>query len=128
MRYADTSALTKLVLPERESEALQDYLGANPDLSSSAIAFTELIRTVRRVRPQLEPHARRLLLTVNLIVVEDEVLERAAGIQPITVRTLDAIHLATALSLGRQMEVLLTYDLRMAQAATQIGLPVAMPA
>ena len=71
--------------------------------------------------------AQRQLGTIHLIRLDDELLERAAELEPPTVRSLDAIHLAAALSLGSDLAALVTYDERMTSAAQAIGLPVVSP-
>lgn len=128
MLYADTSALAKLVLSERESGALREYLRARGPLVSSALAVTELGRATRRLRPELEAQAMQLLAATVLIEVDRELLTDAATVAPIDVRTLDAIHIASALALGDELEVVLTYDTRMAAAARVAGLRVESPA
>ncbi len=87
----------------------------------------ELMRTIRRRRPVFAPAALRLLARVVEIDLDRSVLEAAATLQPASVRTLDAIHLATAATLGNNLEALVTYDTRMAVVARAAGLPVASP-
>jgi len=65
---------------------------------------------------------------VVLIAIENPILEAAASVGPQTLRSLDAIHLATAQELGDDLGVLITYDRRLAEAAAELGLPVASPA
>ena len=127
MLYADSSALVKLVLAETESDALDAYLGDRP-LASSAFARTELVRAVRRLRPDREEAAIALLASLDFIDINREVLTRAATLPPPQLRSLDAIHLASALALGEELEALLTYDARMAEAARAAGLHVESPA
>ncbi len=128
MLYADTSALAKLVLAEPESEALRSYLRDRGGLISSALVVTELVRATRRLRPDLEVQARRLLATIALVDVDGEVLALATTLAPVEMRTLDAIHIATALALGDEIEAILTYDSRMIDAARGAGLHVDTPA
>lgn len=127
MLYLDASALVKLVRLEAESDVLRDYLNES-DVSrvSSAIARVELLRSVTRFRPEDEPEARLVLRRVGEIAVDRSVLERAATL-PVDVRGLDAIHLASALRVRRNLTALVTYDRRMAAAADALGLPVAAP-
>ena len=128
MLYADTSALAKLVLSEPESEALRGYMRERGPFVSSALATTELIRAARRLRLGLEAQAEQLLTTLVLIDVDRDVLQTASTVAPPEVRTLDAIHIASALALGRELEAVLTYDVRMAEAARAAGLRVVAPA
>jgi predicted nucleic acid-binding protein len=85
------------------------------------------MRTVRRYRPDRVGGARLLLSGVDFIEISDDVLESAASLQPLTLRSLDAIHLASAQSLMEALGVLVTYDQRMVEAAHQLGLSVASP-
>lgn len=125
--YLDASAAAKLILAEPESNALATWLGAGPTISSSALVRVELIRAVGRQQPERLPRARRLLSEFAIREVDDEVLDRAGEIAPHTLRTLDAIHLATATLLGADLDALVTYDQRMIDAARLYGLPVASP-
>jgi len=125
--YIDTSALAKLILEEPEPPALQDYLSGAGTVVSSAVALTELVRAACRVRSDLEGEARQLLEHVVLVNVDRRVLERAATLSPREIRTLDAIHLATAQMLGDELEVIVTYDARMGQAAREAGVKVDAP-
>lgn len=128
MIYADTSALVKLVLTEPESSALLVYLRGRGDVVTSALAQTELVRTVRRLEPDLEPRARALIAGLIQVEVGSEVLAAAAALSPSELRTLDAVHLATALALGGELDAVVTYDGRMAAAARSAGLRVEAPA
>jgi predicted nucleic acid-binding protein len=125
-RYLDSSALVKLVLAEPETEALRRHLGDDAAVVS-ALAQAELIRTVRRVRPALERSAIELLSTFTLLDVDAGVLTAAGQIAPPGLRTLDAIHLASALTLGAELDAVVTYDTRMIEAARAAGLRVESP-
>jgi predicted nucleic acid-binding protein len=126
--YLDASAAVKLVKSETESRALIKWLGTRPRLSSSALVRVELVRAIGRDEPEALARARRLLAELAMRDVDDEVLDRAGEIAPLTLRTLDAIHLATATLLGPDLEAVVTYDRRMIEAARLYGLPVASPA
>lgn len=126
--YLDASAVVKLLVREAETQALRRRLRSWPRRASSALLRVELLRTVRRAGlPRLMEGARRHLAGIDLIRVDDDLLERAAEIQPPTVRSLDAIHLAAALSLGSDLAAVVTYDTRMSSAAQALGLPVIAP-
>ncbi len=127
MLYLDSSALVKLVLGERETDVLRVWVEGRP-LASSAVAVTELLRAVRRADPEREPEARLILTALVLLDLSMDVLERAAAVPPTTLRSLDAIHIATALTLGEELDALVTYDARMADAARLAGLRVDAPA
>jgi len=126
VRYADSSALIKLVVAERESDALRAYLrGERP--TSSVIAYAEVLRAARRRGAGAEDEARALLRALTLIAIDDAILETAATLEPAAIRTLDAIHLATALVVGDDLDAIVTYDGRMATAARTASLEVAAP-
>ena len=129
-RYLDSSALVKLVVPETESDALRTFLGSGESsIASSALARTEVVRAVRRGGPAAILGARSLLDDIAEIVLSRSLLDAAAVLlHDELVRALDAIHLASAALLGADLDVLVTYDHRMAHAAESLGMPVASPA
>lgn len=125
--YCDTSALAKLVVAEPETDALLAEL-RDADLVTSALARTELRRAVRRLDdPEMDGRAVVVLAGVAQIVVDDDVLDRAATLGPPSMRSLDAVHLACALGLGDRLAGLVTYDKRMATAARAHGARVLSP-
>lgn len=127
--YVDTSALVKLVVEEQESAALRGWLSRpNLTLVTSDLARTELMRAVRRGAPASATLARDVLETLHLLHLTPAVLEDAGRLNPADLRSLDAIHLAAALSLGDDLEALVTYDDRQAQAAHALGVATAAPA
>ena len=125
----DTSALTKLVVAEPESAALHAW-ATTPGrvLVTSDLTRTELVRAVRRVDATLALAARAVLDAVVLIRATPAVFESAARLDPPGLRTLDALHLATALILGDDLEAMVTYDERLAQSCTPYGVTVLAPA
>lgn len=128
LAYLDTSAFVKAPLGERDARALAAAADEWGMRASSAILRVEATRAAARVgAPALEAVGAALRRVV-LVPVDDEVLDIAAHVADPGVRSLDAIHLATALSLGDDLGVLLTYDARMAEAARSLGLPVESPA
>lgn len=128
--YLDSSALVKLVLDEAESTALRTYLRRRPTRVSSAVARTEVVRGIRAASTadaeQLR-RARRILSSVDLLRVSVRILDAAGVIPPIELRSLDAIHLATAEQLEDELGSFVTYDERLAAAAAARGLKVAQP-
>jgi uncharacterized protein len=126
--YLDASALVKLVVEEPESLALWSAFRAWPRCVTSRVAAVELIRGVRRIDPGLEPRARRTLWGVDLLALSDQVLAMATQLEPWSLRTLDAIHVASALRLRPAVSVFVSYDRRQLRAAAAIGLPVITPA
>lgn len=129
MHYADTSALVKLAVAEAESAALVEWIAREQvTFASSDLARTELIRAVRRSAPAALAQAREVLARVLLVHASARIFDEAGRLDPLEVRSLDAVHLATALALGDDLESVVTYDERMAAAATALGLRVVAPA
>ena len=126
--YLDSSAFVKLVVTETESATLRTYL-ANRDARrvSSALLRTESLRAVRHLGPEALATVREGLRRVDLIGMDDRILDAAGTLAPQVLRTLDAIHLATALAVGDDLEAIVTYDERMIDAARLVGLPTATP-
>jgi predicted nucleic acid-binding protein len=120
----------KLVVVERESTGLMEFLRAWPDRASSALSLVEVPRALRRGgrgAPERQ-RARRLFARLAIIDVDRRVVAAAAGFDPPELRTLDAIHLATALVLGEELAGFVTYDRRLASAAARLDLVVHAPA
>ena len=126
--YVDTSALVKLVVAETETVALRSWLQeTDRELVASDLVRTELIRAVRRSVPDRLLQARAVLDSVTLVEVRTSMFEGAGRLDPVGLRSLDAIHLAAALDLGDDLEGLVTYDDRLAEAAIANGVPVVTP-
>jgi len=126
--YLDSSAIVKLVVREAESAALIRYLRRRRPLVSSALARTEVARSLLPLGVAAGQRAEDVLARIELIRLNDRVLTTAGAILPPDVRSLDAIHLATAKLLGPELKRLVTYDARMASAARALGLVVVAPA
>jgi len=125
--YLDSSALVKLVVLEPETGALRETLRSWPERVSSVIARIEVSRAARRVGPAAARRAEAVLAGVGLIELDEEVIERAATLPPPELRTLDAIHVATALSLGDDLGAFCAYDARLAGVADSIGMTTLAP-
>ena len=127
--YLDTSAIVKLVVRERETDALLAALAEWPDRVSSALAGVELHRALCRAgaQPAVRARAERVLAGLVLVRIDELVLRRASSLKDPSLRALDAIHLATALSLGDDPEVFMTYDARLARAALRQRLRLRHP-
>lgn len=85
------------------------------------------MRAVARVAPNNVADARRVVTQLPVVEPTETIRTRAAALDPSTLRTLDAIHLATALAAGDELDCILTYDTRLAAAATNHGLTVLAP-
>ncbi|MER3410236.1 MAG: VapC toxin family PIN domain ribonuclease [Thermoleophilia bacterium] len=126
--YLDSSAFVKAVVGEPGSPALRAYLAQRPARRvSSALLRAEALRAVRHLGPDARGAVREALRRIDLIGLDDRILDAAGILEPSVVRTLDAIHLATALALGDDLEQVVTYDRRMAEGARALGLPAASP-
>src|SRR5438132_1837537 len=109
--YLDTSAVVKLLVQEPETAALRRRLAGWPRRASAALLRVELLRAVRRAGlPRLMEGARRQLASIHLIRLDEELLDRAAQLEPVTMGSLAAIHLAAALGLGPDRAPSLTSD------------------
>ncbi len=127
--YLDTSALVKLVVTEPETAALRAWLGGADRVPvASDLARTELLRVVRRAVPDRVLRARAVLGSITLTQVTTSLFEEAGRLEPTALRSLDALHLAAALDLGDDLDSLVTYDDRLAEAAQLNGIPVTAPA
>ena len=127
MVYLDSSALVKLVVAEDESTALRRYLRGRAPHVSCVLAKVEVIRAVRPHGVRAVARARQVLRSVGLLHLDDELLEDAATLEATVLRSLDAIHLAAARTLGDELVAVVTYDHRMAAAAARLALPVVAP-
>lgn len=125
--YLDSSAIVKLVVREPESDALRDYLRGRRPRVSSSLARAEVMRAVLDKGEAARKGAKRVLAGLDLVRVDDRVLDLAGRLAPVELRTLDAIHLATAQRLGVDLGKLCTYDGRMRDAAEELGMAVIAP-
>lgn len=125
----DTSALVKLVVAEDESQSLQMFLSERADdaLFSAALARTELVRAVAPNGVQAIADARHLLSTLDTVVLNRQLLDDAGTLQPLRLRSLDAIHLVAAQRAGEALRAVVTYDVRMLAAAAELGITTASP-
>ena len=124
----DSSALLKLVVSEAETAALEADLATRDGLVSSSIAVVECHRAARRAaNRRILQRTSEVLESIYLLDLTAVILERASTLRPATIRSLDAIHLASALSVDEADLEVITYDDRMAQAARANGLRVSQP-
>lgn len=130
--YLDASALVKLATREVETDALRDHLPRYSSRATSRLTAVEVPRALARRGPESvavggDPVAETLE-GVMVVELDDAIASAAAALGPPSLRSLDAIHLASALSIGDELEAFITYDRRQADAAQAAGLSVVAPA
>ncbi len=129
MIYLDSSALMKMVRREDETVALGEWLARRTEqqVVSSELARVEVLRAARRVGGPAMAEARAVVADLDLIPLDHAVQDVACDIGGLALRTLEALHLASALLLGAQLTAFIAYDHRLADAARAAGLTVATP-
>lgn len=127
LTYVDSSAIVKLVVAEPESKALRRYLVRRQPLVSSALARTEVVRALLPAGADVAARGEEALRRIQLLRLNDHLLREAGRVQPAELRSLGAIHLASAHEMGRLVRQIVTYDERMAAAAQASGFSVASP-
>jgi predicted nucleic acid-binding protein len=125
--YLDTSGFLKLVVSEPESSALRAEMADADALVSSALLLVEGRRAAARYGALAVARARSALATITLLPLDDVTLEEAADLAPAELRSLDALHLASALGLGAELGRFYCYDRRLSAAAAGHGLNVRHP-
>ena len=126
--YLDSSAFVKLAVEEPETAVLRGFLANREQRRvSSALLRTEALRAVRHLGAEALATVREGLRRVDLVGIDDRILDTAGTLEPRVLRTLDAIHVATAMALGDDLEAIVTYDERMVEAARLLGLSTATP-
>jgi predicted nucleic acid-binding protein len=125
--YLDSSAIVKLAVREPESSALRRYLRRRRPLVTSALARTEVARALLPLGAEAVERGVDVLRRLDVIRLNDGILTAAGTMLPIGLRSLDAIHLATARQLGADLARICTYDERMTAAAASAGLDVVAP-
>jgi uncharacterized protein len=130
MIYLDSAAVVKLVHAESESQALRDWLDERADTGwiSSTLVEVESFRALARHAPEAVARLHPVLDLIDLVDLDPSIRILAQTLRPVTVRSLDAIHLGTALRIRSRLTSFVTYDKRLADAATGAGLTVDMPA
>jgi uncharacterized protein len=130
MIYLDSAAIVKLVHAEAESAALRAWLGERADTGwiSSVLAEIESFRALARHAPEAAARLPPVLDQIDLIGLEPPVRILAQAMRPATVRSLDAIHLGTALYTRPALTSFVTYDKRLLDAALAAGLSAEAPA
>jgi uncharacterized protein len=127
--YLDSSALVKLILVEPESSSLRQWLAGNSGqpMVSSTLHRAEVARAVWRYEPGALPQCYRLMRRIQRLGMSVDLLDTAATVPPQILRSSDAIHLATALTIKRDLTAFVAYDKRLLAAARELGLPTTCP-
>ncbi len=125
--YLDSSALVKLVQEETESPALEALVARGGTHVASVLVRAEVPRAARRGDPSAPARAQTVLDELDLIDLDEDLLAQSATLGDAGLRTLDAIHLASALTLRDELDAMVTYDHRMAEAARDLGIAVESP-
>ena len=126
--YIDASALVKMIVVEQNSSELVTWVQSmNPTFAASDLLRIEALRSARRIDSRVVRAARDALRSVHFIALSSEVCELAADLEPAVLRSLDAAHVATALSIGDDLEGVVTYDQRLQDACANLGLDVVAP-
>ena len=131
MIYLDTSALVKLIVREAESSELRRWLADAEDRDhvTSAVGRVELMRTaLRSGDTTIIANAQRMLdEDLDILAVTDEVIETAATIGPESLRSLDAIHLASSAHLADALTAVVVYDHRLIEGCRSLDYPIESP-
>ena len=129
MIYLDSSALVKLAMTEPESAALARWLTERADqpLVSSALYRAEVPRAVWRAEPGALPRSYKVIKRIARVALSADVLDNSATLPPPELSPAQAIHLASALAVKRDLTAFVTYDDHLLAAAKDAGLPVASP-
>ena len=124
--YADSSALLKLLIVEKESVALTDFIDFT--IKSSVLTRLEVIRTLHKIAPEKIAEAQIILDGIDLTPVNPAILSVAENFShSITLKSLDAIHVATVIFLNKSVEGVITYDKAMIKNAKELGINVVSP-
>lgn len=124
--YLDTSALAKLVRPEAETRALRSWLARKRWIVSD-LHRTELRRAAWRSGGRALARAERLLAECDVVRIDADTFDRAGHVEPSTLRTPDALHLAAAMTLGADLSGIVVYDERLRRAAVDLGVRTVAP-
>ncbi len=125
--YLDASAIVKLVVREEESAALAAYLQPSELRATSQLSIVEITRAVTIQAGPSSGQLEEVFGRLAIMAIDRNVVRAAASLAPASLRSLDAIHLASALELGTDLAAFVTYDRRLADAAGLQGLRVESP-
>lgn len=129
MIYLDASAIVKLVVAEAETDALRRWLGRRRvPRATSDLSRVEVPRACMRAAPTALLEAQRVVARLSSIPLTRQLIDAAAALQPPALRSLDAVHLASAMAIREPLRAFVAYDRRLVEAAEALGLPVESPA
>jgi predicted nucleic acid-binding protein len=124
--YIDSSAILKLIVKEKESDAIISI--SRVRFITSEISRVEVIRAVLRYQPSALKSAEQVLKNINYVRIDSQTLVQAERLpDSINLRALDAIHIAVAAKMGLKIKSILTFDKQMAKAAKALGFEVLAP-
>ena len=124
--YADSSAILKLLIVEKESAALTNFIDFT--IKSSVLTRIEIIRVLHKIAPEKIAQAQVILAGIDLTPLNPAILSAAENFAPaVTLKSLDALHVASVLFLGAAVEGLITYDKAMIKNAKELGIRVVSP-
>ena len=124
--YLDTSAFLKLIVDEESSSAMRSWYTANDQVWSSQLLYTEALRAAQRLQIDLQL-VQEALDTVTLILPSAATYTSAGRLEPHRLRSLDALHLASAIEIGSDLDGIVVYDQRLADAARDTSIEVVSP-
>ncbi len=125
--YVDASAIVKLIVDEPGSGAMRRWNVEADRVLTSRVGIIEATRAAGR-RDHDPAHLRSVLSSLDVIELDAAIGGQAGSLHPLGIRALDAIHVASALAAGSELDSFVTYDERQAAAARGVGLPVVIPA
>jgi predicted nucleic acid-binding protein len=130
MIYLDSAAVVKLAHAEPESAALRSWLEERAETQwiSSVLTEIESFRALARYAPEAASRLPAVLDQIDLLDLDQRIRMLAQTVTPVTVRSLNAIHLGTALRSRASLTSFVTYDKRLLDAAQAAGLPIDAPA
>ena len=124
--YADSSAILKLLIVEKESAALTNFIDFT--IKSSVLTRIEIIRVLHKIAPEKIAQAQVILAGIDLTPLNPAILSAAENFAPaITLKSLDALHVASVIFLGAAVEGLITYDKATIKNAKELGITVVSP-
>ena len=125
--YFDSSAIVKLVVTDQETDAITSLSSSDSLWLTSDLAVTEVQRACLRYSAQAMADAQEVLRHLATIQLTSDVYDKAGRLPSAYLRSLDAIHIAAAQTLGSELTAMVTYDKRLSDAAKQHGLRVVSP-